>query len=411
MKRALVFENSLSGHRGLYVAALAGELIRLGLQVTLALPDHVTESAEGNAFLPGVLQQAELLPLEKITVSNQSGMAFSKARLGLLQKAVNHHRFDRCYVPYADGLAQAWGAALQPSKFFPPDIRMEGLMMRGGFAYPESSLKNRLKAQISYRLQQRADWSVLHQLDPIAFYAMKGPNRKRTLLLPEFIEAEPPFDADQAREDFGLKKQSHVVVCPGAVNESKGADLLIQAVRRLPPSSNVHLLLIGKHSDKVRQILAANSDRSRITSIDRFATAAEFSKLFAVADTVAVCYPRHVGSSSILLRAAKAQKQILASDWGWVGWATMTFQLGETCDAQSVDSISNSLIKLTTNPNANNINSTARDQILAYHSPSNHLAHWTSGICDQLGLPASGKIDFESVLAAVKTDRPNLKKP
>ena len=410
MSSVLVYENSLSGHRGLYVAILAEELIRLGLQVTLALPANALDQTEGQVFLANTMQRCEVLPQACISIANPSGLSFAKAKLSQLVQATKHKQFQRCYVPYADGLTQGWGAKLLPKQVLPSELPIEGLMMRGGFAYPQPSVRRKWAALISKRLQLRSNLSVIHQLDPMPFYAMQPSANNRIRLMPEFIDQEPDFDQHQSKADFGIEPDTHLIVCPGAVNENKGAHLLIEAIHQPQAEKHLHLLLVGKHSSAVLQRLSRFPNSKRVTSINRFATANEFSKLFAAADTVAVCYLRHIGSSSILLRAAKSRKQILASNWGWIGWATNTFELGKTCNASSIDDIVASLNQLANQSEKSGANDLRfkPKTFLDYHSKENHCAHWSDELCKQLGLPAKPKTSFTSVLQAVKAKPPNL---
>ena len=395
--KVLVFEPSLSGHRAHYVAVQTKELLRLGLHVSLAVPDNALEQPEGLTFLKDVLRESHVVPLQAIA-KNLRTTATAKAKFTQLQATIADVKPVHCYVPYADGLAQAWGMHPRPNKAIPNDIGIEGIMMRGRFAYPGLSFKSRFASQISRLLAVRGNWTRLHQLDPLVFEYLQRSGFKRHInsLIPEIIQIPTHTDTAVARKNLNLDPHKHVIACPGGVNGSKGSGKLIDAVISIN-DSNIQLVLIGKHSTDIKTKLKVIGQHPSIISQDRFASETEFTDLFAAADTIAVCYPRHVGSASILLRAAAAGKNIIASDWGWIGWTTKKFKLGNTCDATSVESIRKAILQqketaFDTEPSGHG------SSLLSFHTPENHLAHWTSFLRTQVGLPAATLINFQDVL-------------
>lgn len=398
--KVLIYEPSLSGHRANFVSVHAEELLKLGADVWLAVPENALEQPEGNAFLSKVLPRTRHLPLSPFR-DGLSVLAQANAKLSLLRESVSKCKPDHCFVPYADGVSQAWGMKAKPRSFLPQEMPIEGLVMRETYAYPRLGWKKSLAAKGSLHFQCRAPWTRLHHLDPLAFDVI---NRKKTnaehFLIPDIIQRHEPADRNDAIERLGLDPGQCVVTCPGAVNYSKGSHSLIDAVTGMDESIGVQLVLIGKHSEKIKAKLKRLGQDSRIVSIDRFASVEEFDLLFSAADVIAVCYPKHFGSASVLLRAAAAGRKIIASDYGWIGWATDTFRLGETCDATSPDAI-RKLIKgvaLSKNKDNSGASSQGIRLLLDYHSRANHLAHWTSLYRQKQGLPQSESIVFDEVL-------------
>ena len=397
----LIFEPSLSGHRANYVAAQTEELLKLGADVSLAVPEDAVEQPEGKVFLSDILPQTRHIPLPMIS-NHLSAFAVANAKLGLLRDAVSKCRPEHCFVPYADGLSQAWGMKAKPRAIFPPEMQIEGLVMREAYAYPTNSWKKRLTATASMHCQRRAAWTCLHHLDPLGFNRTRNLKSKpeKHCLIPEIIERHPSLEASDSKRQLGLDVDRYLVACPGAVNISKGSNLLIDAVLGIEESLGVQLILFGKRSKAIKEKLQGTENDSRTISIDRFASSEEFELLFSAANMIAVCYPRHVGSASILLRAAAAEKEIIASDWGWIGWATKTFNLGKTCDATSVDSIRNQIVQAVNSSRAVPQQNDTRGAkaLLSYHTKENHLAHWTHNFRLRHGLTAAKRIGFDEVL-------------
>ncbi len=374
LPRVLIFEASLSGHRANYVAIHARELLRLGAQVCLAVPHDALDQPEGKVHLNDVFKLIEHFPLPDINL-NSSPLTVGKTKLNLLCEAVRKTNPEHCYVPYADGISQAWGMKLKPSQVFDPALVIEGLTMRSSFAYPQPSWKSRFASLVSYRSNMRANWTRLHFLDPLGFNYVNQRNlgSEKHFLIPDIIEKPASGDAAEARRSLNLSATSHVIACPGAANAFKGSDKLIDAVLSID-DNDLKLILFGKHSDSILNKLQKIGHDDRILSINRFATESEFNNLFLAADTIAVCYPRHYGSASILIRASAYEKPIIGSDWGWIGWAMRNFQLGQTCDATRSESIRDAIVATC---QATHPRSDRADQFVRYHSPENHLAHWT----------------------------------
>jgi len=398
--KTLVFEPSLAGHRANYVAIHTKEFLELGAEVCLAVPENVLDQPEGKAFLSDVLPHTRYIPLPPLG-NRTSSLANAKAKLGLLRESVAKCQPGHCFVPYADGISQAWGMSPRPKSLFPRAMPIEGLMMQGKFAYPKLGWKQKLSAEASLYFQRRAPWTRLHHLDPLAFNRIDklSPSSTQYCLIPDIIERRPFIEASHAKQKLGIAADRYLVVCPGAVNAHKGSDTLIDAVLAMDTSIPVQLMLFGKHSPEIKAKLK-DLDDARVVSVDRFSTPEEFDLLFAAADLISVCYPRHIGSASILLRAAAAGKQVIASDFGWIGWATNKFRLGQACDATSPDAIKDLIQECFASKNESSSGQqlSLAEHFVNYHSVSNHLAHWTRLYRQLHGLPQPQYTPFADVL-------------
>jgi len=389
----LIFESSLSGHRANFVAIHAREFLQLGAKVSLAIPQDALAQPEA-ILLGDILDQTRYIPLPKIDAT-LSVLSSSRAKLDLLQQKVRDAQADHCFVPYADGLSQAWGMKLRPDRLFNRNLVIEGLTMRSRFAYPQLNLKDRLSASISYHATKRASWNRLHFLDPLGhqYLVQRNQNLQSNYLIPDIVEKPGAFSQAESRQRLKLPTDAHIIACPGAVSEAKGSDKLIDAVLE-SGNQKLKLVLLGKHSPSLKAKLEKVGHEDRIVSMDRFADESEFCDLFAAANTIAVCYPRHCGSASILIRAAAYGKSIIGSDWGWIGWAIKTFDLGLTCNTSDPQSISDALAQIS---QSNHQQTAVIERFVDYHSPSNHLAHWTDLYRQRFGLPRAMRVDFSQV--------------
>lgn len=363
------------------------ELRRLGFEVKLSLPENSCDTPEGKTFFSDLADEMEWIPLPEIKLP--PGKRRANLQLKMLRDTLQNVRPDHAYIPYADGISQAWGMQRKPENFFSSEAVLECLMMRGGFAYPAANLKTRIKNEISWKLQQRAGWEKVHHLDPLVLNAIKKRNptyANKVFLIPEAIEPLEIKSQSSALQHLGLEPGDPLIVCPGGVNETKGSDLLARAVSRLPKNFPCRLLLFGNHSKQLQKLSGSLAHDKRIISKNQFASREEFDSLFTAAELVATCYPRHIGSASILIRSAAAGKKVLASDFGWIGWACENYKLGQTCQAGSVDDLRDGLIRtLQSTVDFNDENKQARTSFVNYHTLSNHTAHFTSLICELHG--------------------------
>lgn len=382
-KRVLVFETSLSGHRGYYVKVLAKHLAELGFEVGVTVSDGSQNEPEYQQQISDLEGICQFLIVEPC---RGKPAQIARQRFQRLVDVVKKFKPQHVYVPYADGLSQVWGAKWFPSKkvaFGDSELFIEGLMMRGTHAYPTNRLSAKLKSLLSFRLTKRARWDCLHHLDPLSYQHF--PKTNRHSLLPEATDPLSVTNREEACKILSLPSDKKIIACPGGVNERKGVHLLLKAYQRAALSDTC-LVLFGRHSKGIKQLLGSDLydmiESKRIISVDRFVTNQEFDSLFAVADLIVAPYSNHIGSSSIVIRAARAGKPLVCTNQGWIGWAATRFGLGATCNPHNVNEFA---AKLELN-GSKDLNHDARGEFVKFHSLENHLAHWTLRIRERAGL-------------------------
>ncbi len=377
MPRALVYEDSVSGHRAYYSSRLLEVLLKHGADVAVASPDNMFETPEGQLHFEKLKGEFEFLPLNEEQCN-------PKNRFAVLRELAKQE-YDHVYVPYADGLIQQWGRQILPSSSFPRETSVEGLMMRGAFAYPIKSTKRKIVQHVSLAAVRRSRWERLYHLDPLV---QNHINRKtggpgKAFVMPETISVHKT-SRKEARQRLGLSESSIVIVCPGQVNQRKGVNFLIESIMRIY-NPDVQLVLIGRTDRSIAEFLQSQCKKElgkMIVWKDRFATELEFEALFSACNLVCLPYHGHIGSSSIAIRAAKHDRDIVATDWGWLGWATNNFDLGTTCDVTNPKSFDEALVNSINKERSSNRKPTDRcKRFLDFHTEENHLAHWIDFYC------------------------------
>ena len=75
---------------------------------------------------------------------------------------------DHVLIPSADGLVDVLAAqAIVGVRAVPPGLEVEGLLLRGSFAYRGDGPLGRLRRRLLLALRSRAPLSRIHHLDPI----------------------------------------------------------------------------------------------------------------------------------------------------------------------------------------------------------------------------------------------------
>jgi glycosyltransferase involved in cell wall biosynthesis len=130
----------------------------------------------------------------------------------------------------------------------------------------------------------------------------------------------------------------------GYLTKRKGALVILDALARLRPeiAARVAVMLAGSVDPAIadaiarRQVMLAATRPDVLFHIeDRRLEAAEIEALLDRADVVLAPYQRFIGSSGVLLWAARAGKPVLTQDFGLIGTLVREHGLGLTVDSTS----------------------------------------------------------------------------
>jgi glycosyltransferase involved in cell wall biosynthesis len=389
--RALIVEPDLAGHHAPYLAHMIEALAELGVQTTVAVPTDTHDRVEYTTHLQAIRDQADIQCVLDVGAAGSAAAAYAKN--AAIRNAIRRFEPDHLLVPYIDGVTQVatlLGASGAPT--IPRGLFSEGLLFRGGFAYGGLTRRERLQHGVSRRLLSFSPWTILHFLDPLPFEDVRHDERlsARARLMPDPVEAAPRVSRAEARRALGIEEDGRYVVLAGGIDRRKGADLLLDAFRAANLASTDRLLLAGPLAPDVRALLVGDLEpliaAKRIVLLDRYLTNEELLLAIVAADLVCVPYPRHIGSASILIRAAAAERPVLSSTFGWVAHMTARFGLGWSCDVRDRDAMARALGSALDRA-ASWQRGEAGARFVAYHSVENFRAHWTAALRNRLGLP------------------------
>jgi glycosyltransferase involved in cell wall biosynthesis len=395
-----VYEAGFQGHVLTYLRLLLPAIAELADEVVVALHQNAPASEEFREQLASLNCNVIIEPSIHADIRDSAAVADS------LLQTIHRSQAQRVYVPRADGVAQILGMRrMLGGKTLPRDVAVEGLMFRGSFAYHQNGLLSRIKASLSYKTVKSGTWARLHYIDPLAYEAIQKTHTafsSRCHLLPDPVESSPARDKMEARKFLGIPEQGRYIGFAGGADHRKGVDLLLSAFRTADLRQDDRLLIAGRMSEDIRSLVSTEYQAllhsDRLVVLDRYLNDKELLGGISAMDVVCTPYPRHIGSASFVIRAAAAERPVLAANFGWMGHIVQTFSLGRTCNVENQREFS-SQIKLMLDEAREYQPHDAARRFVQFHSVRNFQALWTQGLRAQLNLPPAQTMTWDWVTA------------
>jgi len=281
---------------------------------------------------------------------------------------------DHLTLPLALGL-RAHGRRLT-GILFRPSVHYQAL----GSGPPSLGERIRdLRKEVLYRRMLRhRDLAMVLTLDPyFVGHATRhyfGGDKVRAVADP----VNPALDAaPQAPLIPRVPPRRVVLVLFGFLTERKGVLNLLDALRLLMPETarRIAVILAGRVDGAIRDALTARRERlSAENSMawlhveDRWLATEEIAALVEQSDVVLAPYQRFVGSSGVLLWAARAGKCVLAQEYGLVGRLVADHRLGLAVDTSDVRTLARALTTIAHQGPQSFIDPRAASAFAAAHS-------------------------------------------
>jgi glycosyltransferase involved in cell wall biosynthesis len=391
MTRVLIVEPDLTGHHAPYLRHMLAALAELKQEVAVLTCRGAAKSPMFALHLKDVstgVSWDERLP----PISRSPG--YTHRLFGELLEAVKRHGADHVWVPYADFMSLYLGArqTIGVKARLPKDVYLEGLSFRGTFAYRAPQWRKLLSKTLTRLFVHRANWDVLHFLDPIPFERIcrQYPHEShRFRVMPDPVESVLQIKPDVAREKLGIPTSGRYAGYLGLMTDRNAADRLLTAFRRARLAPEDRLLLAGPMNEEVRSCVKQGHgdllSAGRLVSIDRHLNLDDVMLGVLACDLVCIPAKFRMGSSSFLIRAAAAGKPVLADNFGWTGWAIERFGLGWKVDLNDPSAYARTLETAMQNAQGKT-SSSAAERFVRFHSAENFKAHWTASLREQCGL-------------------------
>ncbi len=236
-------------------------------------------------------------------------------------------------------------------------IPVSGIYFRPNFLTNSTGFYPRLKKWILKKSLQSGQLKNLFCLGADSLTVIKAMSSNVHVI--ELCDPIRSFTIDSnERLDFlqNLQLPNHkkIYLNFGFLDDRKGIEVFLKACENLPTSvlSGMCLLLVGPiRADYEPIIQSAISRVPQLEVITRFGylLAPQVQICFDASDVVLLLYQGHLGSSSVLVRAAKAGKLMFGADQGQIGFLIKQNKFGLVVDSSSIAEVSAGLITIQTN--------------------------------------------------------------
>ena len=214
-----------------------------------------------------------------------------------------------------------------------------------------------LRKDLLYRLMLRNPTvRAVLSLDPFfPAHAVSRYNRgDKVTALPDPAQPELETADLNAVVDFAPPGRTGLLLF-GYLTERKGPLMVLDALRLLPPAiaARVAVLFAGRVDPAIRDgievrrtTLAREQADLWLRIEDRRLARSELDALVARSDVVLAPSQRFVGSSGVLLWAARAGRPVLAQEFGLVGRLTLDHRLGAVADSSDPVSLAREIERM-----------------------------------------------------------------
>jgi glycosyltransferase involved in cell wall biosynthesis len=366
-RRILIFEPDAEGHTLEWLQHLAQFAIEHENAATLciAAPQALCD-ALAKSMPPSSARRVGLMalrPREEKLCRHPSLVVASFARWWTMRRCLRRSGADAGFLLSIDllSLPLALGLGID-------DRPISGILFRpsihyGTFSDYRPSWKERtrdLRKGVLYRLMLRNPHvRTVLSLDPFfpryaaSHYSCGG----KVHPVPD--PAFPSLGPTQTRAgDLGFPPTGRIgLLLFGYLTERKGPLVVLDALKLLPETvaTRIAVLFAGRTDPAIRDAIAARCSTLRdahpglwIHIEDRRLERAELERLVQQSDIVLAPYQRFVGSSGVLLWAARAMRPVLAQDFGLVGRLTRDHRLGAVADSRDPQALAHTIERMVT---------------------------------------------------------------
>lgn len=203
----------------------------------------------------------------------------------------------------------------------------------------------------------------------------------------------PPVltEPERARDAYGLRRDTFVILVFGVIDRRKCLDVLIEGAARVPADVDFTVFIAGPQAKNVTgpilQSPAAAALRAdgRLVECDRFILTGEDIDPTSAADAVWVYYePGFVYSSSVLVRASLAGRPVIVRRKGVVGKQVRENGLGLALESDAPEAVAGAITQLARDPARRRSMGEAGKRAFSNHTPRSFASPITDGILTAL---------------------------
>lgn len=376
-RHLLLFEPNIGGHHGLFLHHLVDYWCTHALEgkLDLLIPEdflskHQTLSKRLKAPDAKAIQIYTFAHQKQKQQKKNTGLIAHDFQIGkILKQHLEITQPTHCLLMYFDHLQLSLGSGLR----FHFPIQLSGIYFRPSFHYPDlmerpASWKeqlNHLRKSIQLKVAlSNPHFQTLFCLDPFVVpYIEQFQRDIRPVALPDGVETYDVTDANTTKS-WHVEPARQVALLFGSLASRKGVFNVLEALPLLDRYLQKKMAIVfsgsilGLERDHFEHMILQAQQQTEVQLIvdDRFIEDDEIPAMMEQADVVLVTYLRHIGSSNVLIRAARAGTPVLGSDYGLVGAQIRRWHLGIAVDTTQPQAIAHGLETFLLNPEDSTFN-------------------------------------------------------
>ncbi len=345
-KNILIFEPDASGHHPGYLYHLIINFLQNDYSyklIVLVSPDFFIKH-------PQILQKTISPRVQWIKFSNSEFTDWKKPKTVFKRSVLEWDLFCQYakkynsmfgFFMYIDYLQLA--ILTQPA----PPCPISGILFRPTLVnYPASSFKEKLNywrknITLKYFVKYK-NLESLFNLDAFATdYISENWKTNKVKFLPDPVQVYPTTKTkSDVKSKLGIDDSKTVFLIFGFLDSRKGISDVMEAIGNISreKSKKGCLLIVGPWEKNERSLFDVQLPKiQKLTDFqivvkDSFVKDEDIQQFFKVADYALALYHKHFGMSAIMVRAAVAQKPLIASNFGLMGKIVLENELGITVE-------------------------------------------------------------------------------
>mgnify|MGYP002629760720 CR=1 FL=1 len=351
----LIFDIETAGHHEGYIKHLVShfnETSKEGEKLTLAAGKDFIDQLNAQEFSKNILFR----PIDEDLIIKIKGAGlFSRSikEWQLFRAIVKERKPKSALLMYMDTLLL--GMLLLPRT----ESKVTGIYFRPHFHYisPNPKWKTKLpellkKVILKLTFLKKGIQNLL-VLDSSAIDSLKKiTGSEHVKVCPDPVES---YTLSQ-KEIAGFRTQYHfpkndrkVFLIFGYLDKRKGIEATLEAIRLLDPSEllKMHIVIAGTiskdYQNRIEQLLSELPEAVMITTHLEKVTGKAIQFFFEASDVVLAVYQKHIGMSSILVRAAISEKPVIADEYGLLGKLVQEKELGISIDSSRPEELTKAM--------------------------------------------------------------------
>jgi hypothetical protein len=348
--RWLILEPSVAGHHATYLEKIVEGAVENHIEVVVGSSAALSTSEFCGALQERFGAQQVSVLLEPLPADCH---AYGSPRADIRRELAYWRFFRRIYcqataggrvtavfLPYLDHCANAVGLLGSPFAQTP----LYGICMRPTFHFRRMGVaaprrrSEFIRRMLFERMLGMSSVRRLFTIDETLYRYFRDrclPNSGKLVFLPDPAEFTGAHSRTSARAELGIPAEATVILLYGSLEGRKGVRSLLDRIADPGTDSNTHLLVVGRQSQEVSDMLAESRyteffQQGRIHEVNRYVSPEEEQIVFAAADVAWLKYEGFYQMSGVLVKAVQAGLRLELPDAGLLGWYKKAQEGGRT---------------------------------------------------------------------------------